>query len=343
MKHLYFLVILTTIFSNSYTMESFNTNEKLPLINNRSNARHYVIVINQNSKKNLIDLLPISVWHILLEWLDFEKDNKTLSQYFAPQVGLSDKFLKKLAIRVHSKGIIKATTYRQWLNIVNNYGKSWKNNKSKKKLKEYLKILNTKFINDFNENRNLSANFFGQPGIFINYLKRNRIIFSPNGNPSLDELSQEIRQSNGQALKLLEIKKAVLILLEKENKNLDKSAILCLKVSSIICPVIYCISFCILGSLIFFDEKFSDSLSETAINAIIISLGLSFYICVLICMPLFKTLANDIKKATPSNDVSEFKRILQDKLQNIDFEELENNLMDLINNYYNKKKQINIV
>ncbi len=170
------LVILIIFSRNILGMESAEDSvkftERSPLLNHvvvnipsqkkssssPKNFNNKIDFNNIKTDKDFIDLLPIEIWHEVLEYIDIKnKENLGILYFFAPRIGFPPKLVKSLAINLGNCAAIKSPTLDDWEDKINNPCKSWGNlkkykqysataKKSRELIKKHLKDINSEFL-----------------------------------------------------------------------------------------------------------------------------------------------------------------------------------------------------
>ena len=129
-------------------IEKFNTQ-----LNIKSDQNLLKLGIKTDS--DLIIILPTEVWLNIIQCLDPKE--KAILYFFAPRIGVTEEQAKVIAVNISNFAALNCKSIDEWENIINNACKSWGNlknykdnnefaEKSKTKIREYLKILNSNFF-----------------------------------------------------------------------------------------------------------------------------------------------------------------------------------------------------
>ncbi len=146
------IIFLSCFLLNSFTME---TDRDFVTIDINDSSLIQSLKIKTDS--DLITIFPAEIWQLILANLDLndKKNLKTILRFFAPRLGLPENLAKIIAVNLSNYAALKSVNMDDWKDTINNSYKNWgklKNYKSKlaldsqEKIREYLKIINSKFF-----------------------------------------------------------------------------------------------------------------------------------------------------------------------------------------------------
>ena len=129
-------------------IEKFNTQ-----LNIKSDQNLLKLGIKTDS--DLIRILPTEVWLNIIQCLDPKE--KAILYFFAPRIGVTEEQAKVIAVNISNFAALNCKSIDEWEDRINNACESWGNlknykdnnefaEKSKTKIREYLKILNSNFF-----------------------------------------------------------------------------------------------------------------------------------------------------------------------------------------------------